>query len=93
MLKSDNLKIIGKIWSGDAKPDDYKVSPMFGELKDLPKLHLFIGTREIICRMRESMQTCWKQQARTSNTMNMTCRITFSRSILLKRALKREDRL
>ena len=48
MLKSDNLKIIGKIWSGDAKPDDYKVSPMFGELKDLPKLHLFIVTREII---------------------------------------------
>jgi acetyl esterase/lipase len=48
MLKADNLKIIGKIWSGDAEPDDYKVSPMFGDLSGLPKLYLIVGTREII---------------------------------------------
>lgn len=48
MLKPDNLKIIGKIWSGDAAPDYYKVSPMFGDLKGLPKLYLIVGTREII---------------------------------------------
>ncbi len=48
MLKTDNLKVIGKIWSGDAAPDHYKVSPMFGDLTGLPKLYLFAGTREII---------------------------------------------
>lgn len=48
MLKPDNLKIIGKIWSGDAEPDNYKISPMYGELDGLPKLYLFVGTREII---------------------------------------------
>lgn len=48
MLKADNLKIIGKIWSGDADPDYYKVSPMFGDLGGLPKLYLIVGTREII---------------------------------------------
>ncbi|CDZ98952.1 Putative acetyl-hydrolase LipR precursor [Jeotgalicoccus saudimassiliensis] len=48
MLKPDNLKIIGKIWSGDADPDYYKVSPMYGELAGLPKLYLIVGTREII---------------------------------------------
>ena len=48
MLKPDNLKIIGKIWSGDADPDYYKISPMFGGLTGLPKLYLIVGTREII---------------------------------------------
>lgn len=48
MLKRDNLKIIGKIWSGDADPDYYKVSPMFGDLHGLPKIYLIVGTREII---------------------------------------------
>lgn len=48
MLKADNLKIIGKIWSGDADPDYYKVSPMYGDLSGLPKVYLYVGTREII---------------------------------------------
>ena len=48
MLKPDNLKIIGKIWSGNAAPDYYKISPMYGDLSGLPKLYLFVGTREII---------------------------------------------
>lgn len=48
MLKPDNLKIIGKIWSGDADPDYYKISPMYGDLTGLPKLYLLVGTREII---------------------------------------------
>lgn len=47
MLKPDNLKIIGRIWSGDADPSDYKISPMYGDLTDLPKVFLFVGTREI----------------------------------------------
>lgn len=47
MLKPDDLKIIGRIWTGDAEPSYYKVSPMYGELTALPKVFLFVGTREI----------------------------------------------
>lgn len=47
MLKPDNLKIIGRIWAGEADLDYYKVSPIYGELTGLPKLYLFVGEREI----------------------------------------------
>ncbi|MFD2830798.1 alpha/beta hydrolase fold domain-containing protein [Corticicoccus populi] len=47
MLEPYNLKIIGRIWTGDSSPDNYKVSPIQGELKGLPKIYIFVGTREI----------------------------------------------
>lgn len=47
MLRPDNLKIIGRIWSGQADPTYYKVSPIHGELRGLPKIYMFVGTREI----------------------------------------------
>lgn len=47
MLEPYNLKIIGRIWTGDSSPDNYKVSPIHGELKGLPKIYIFVGTREI----------------------------------------------
>lgn len=47
MLEPYNLKIIGKIWTGDSQPDYYKVSPIYGELQGLPKIYIFVGTREI----------------------------------------------
>lgn len=47
MLKPDNLKVIGRIWAGSADTDYYKVSPIHGALRGLPKLYLFVGEREI----------------------------------------------
>lgn len=47
MLEPHHLKIIGKIWTGGESPDYYKVSPIHGKLSGLPKMYIFVGTREI----------------------------------------------
>ncbi|MFC3418665.1 alpha/beta hydrolase fold domain-containing protein [Salinicoccus hispanicus] len=47
MLDVSSLKDVGRVWSGDADPLDYRLSPMYGGLTGLPKIGLFAGTREI----------------------------------------------
>ena len=47
MLGVDGLREMGETWAGDLDPKDYRVSPLFGEVKDLPKTTLFVGTHEI----------------------------------------------
>ncbi|MFB9860189.1 alpha/beta hydrolase [Salinicoccus siamensis] len=47
MLKPANLKVIGRIWAGDADPTYYKVSPIYGSIDGLPKIHLFVGEHEV----------------------------------------------
>lgn len=44
----DALQEIGKAWAGDLDLKDYRVSPLFGEVEDLPKTTLFVGTHEIL---------------------------------------------
>lgn len=48
MLKQEKLQVIGKLWAGDLDTKDYKVSPLYGDLKDLPKVYIFAGSREIL---------------------------------------------
>lgn len=48
MLGVDGLREMGETWAGDLNPKDYKVSPMFGEVSELPKTTLFVGTHEIL---------------------------------------------
>lgn len=47
MLNVNNLKKIGRLWSGDADPKSYMLSPMYGKLEGLGRISIFIGTREI----------------------------------------------
>ncbi|GAB3059283.1 alpha/beta hydrolase fold domain-containing protein [Salinicoccus sesuvii] len=47
MLSVTSLKDVGRAWSGGADPSDYRLSPMYGDLKDLPKIAMFAGTREV----------------------------------------------
>lgn len=47
MLGVDGLREMGETWAGDLDPKDYKVSPLFGDIKKLPKTTLFVGTHEI----------------------------------------------
>ena len=37
-----------KSWAGDADLSDWKVSPLYGEMKNLPEVLLFSGTRELL---------------------------------------------
>ena len=48
MLKREKLQVIGKLWRGDTDYNNYKVSPVYGNVIDLPKVYIFAGTREIL---------------------------------------------
>lgn len=47
MLSIFGLKESGKLWAGDLDVKDYKVSPIYGNLSNIPKTLLFVGTREV----------------------------------------------
>ena len=48
MLGVDGVREMGKSWAGDLDTKDYKVSPLFGEVDNLPKTTIFTGTHEVI---------------------------------------------
>ena len=48
LLHVDTLLADAKSWAGDADLSDWKVSPLYGEMKNLPEVLLFSGTRELL---------------------------------------------
>lgn len=42
----DGLREMGKAWAGDLDLKDYKVSPLFGDVSQLPDTTIFVGTHE-----------------------------------------------
>ena len=47
MLGVDGLREMGETWAAELDSKDYKVSPLFGEVENLAKTTLFVGTHEI----------------------------------------------
>ena len=47
MLGVDGLREMGEVWAGNLDTKDYKVSPLFGDIKNLPQTTIFVGTHEI----------------------------------------------
>ena len=47
MLSAYGLIEMGKCWAGELPLDDYRVSPIFGDVSMLQNVTLFVGTREI----------------------------------------------
>ena len=47
MLGVDGLIEMGKAWAGDLDTKDYRVSPLYGDIKKLPQTTIFVGTHEI----------------------------------------------
>ena len=47
MLGVQGLQKLGLIWSRDLDPNDYRVSPVNGEVRNLRNVMVFIGTREV----------------------------------------------
>ena len=45
---ASNEKIWGKSWAGDENLNNYKVSPIYGNMIGLNSVSLFIGTREVL---------------------------------------------
>jgi len=48
MLDKEHLKRVGALYAKDTSTENPWVSPIYGKLKDLPKMHLFIGTHDIL---------------------------------------------
>lgn len=47
-LGVEGLKMAGKAYAGGTSPNYYLLSPIYGTLEGLPKLSVFIGSREIL---------------------------------------------
>lgn len=47
-LGVEGLKYAGAAYAGDVEPTNYLVSPVYGSLKDLAPVSVFIGTRDIL---------------------------------------------
>ena len=48
LLHVDTLLADAKSWAGDTELTDWKVSTLYGEMKGLPEVLLFSGTRELL---------------------------------------------
>lgn len=48
MLKVAECKAIAEIWAGDTFLTDYRLSPIYGDLTDLPDVYIITGSREIL---------------------------------------------
>ena len=46
-LSSSRLRAVGELWAGKASRDDFRLSPLYGPLDQLPPVHLFIGDRDL----------------------------------------------
>lgn len=47
-LGVEGLKYAGSVYAGDVDPTNYLVSPVYGSLRDLAPVSVFIGTRDIL---------------------------------------------
>lgn len=48
LLDVESLVKIGQVWCGSIKSDNYLVSPINGDLRNLPQMSLFIGSHDIL---------------------------------------------
>ena len=48
MLDLEALLAAGKAYAGELDAKDYRISPLYGDLQGLPRISLFIGTRELL---------------------------------------------
>ncbi|OBG97369.1 hypothetical protein A5697_18960 [Mycobacterium sp. E3251] len=60
-LAVPGLRECGRVWAGHLPADDYRVSPIFGGLHNLPPIDLYVGDRDIFVadcrRLRDSIGT------------------------------------
>ena len=48
MLGIEGSKYFIQLWSGDTPIEDYKISPINGDLEGLGRISIFIGTKETL---------------------------------------------
>ncbi|MDD3058665.1 MAG: alpha/beta hydrolase [Sphaerochaeta sp.] len=65
MLDRDKLVTYGKAWRKELSGQDYRVSPLYGSLKDLCPITLFVGTHELFLADARALRTKAKQDGAT----------------------------
>lgn len=63
ILGIKGLQLAGEGYAGQLELDDYKVSPIHGDLTGLPKISIFVGTHDILCADARK----FKSKAQASN--------------------------
>jgi acetyl esterase/lipase len=48
ILSVNPLKESGKLWAGDLSPEDYRISPINGNIDGLPPVSVFIGGQDLL---------------------------------------------
>lgn len=48
VLDVEGLREVGKLWAGESDPQDYRLSPINGDLSGFKNVLLFVGTHEIL---------------------------------------------
>ncbi len=48
MLSAEHVRSAGRVYAGALGPDHPTVSPLFGDLADLPKMNVFVGGAELL---------------------------------------------
>lgn len=48
MLGLAGAQVLGKLWAGTQDPKHYKISPLHGDLRDIGRITLFVGTSEML---------------------------------------------
>ncbi|KAF4414918.1 alpha beta-hydrolase [Fusarium acutatum] len=48
-LSPEGLHVVGDVWSGGLARSDPRVSPLFGDIADLPPILLLSGTHDMLC--------------------------------------------
>jgi monoterpene epsilon-lactone hydrolase len=62
MLDVNALLTAGKAYAGNLDPRDYRVSPLYGDFEDLPRISLFIGTNELLLPDARKLKAIMEEQ-------------------------------
>jgi acetyl esterase/lipase len=62
MLDRDTLVMYGKAWKQELSGQDYRVSPLYGSLKELCPITLFVGTHELFLADARALRAKAKQE-------------------------------
>lgn len=57
MLGINGLKMAGKAYAGNFETTDYRVSPIYGEFENLPKISVLIGTHDLFWADAKKLKT------------------------------------
>ena len=63
-LSADALRRMGRNWAGDTDVHDYRLSPIYGDLRGLPPMTVYYGTHEIFLPdARKFKEKCGREGA------------------------------